>query len=378
MEPSRGSTFIACLTPPGQCAIATLGMHGPAAWDALRALFRSRSGKPLPDAPCTGQSWLGRCGADVADDVVLAVRDGRFEIHSHGGHAVVQMLLDLFAARGIGVCSWQDSVQQTDSGRAEATIALAHASTARTAAILLDQYHGAFAAAMRDVVAALNRGEVPSAKKIVADLSRWTPLGRHLTEPWRVVVAGAPNVGKSSLVNALAGYQRSVVAPTPGTTRDVVTARLAVDGWPIELADTAGLRAESGAVEAAGIALARKEAARADLCIWVFDATTQPRAPEEHDVSVLRVINKTDLLPGWDLDAMPDAVRVSAITGSGLGDLCAALARRLVPDVPSPGAAVPFTPRLCELVEEMDRKLTAGDFTGARAVCGALSSCVSR
>src|SRR5205823_6640829 len=81
------------------------------------------------------------------------------------------------------------------------------------------------------------------------------------------------NVGKSSLINALAGYQRSIVAPTPGTTRDVVRVPVALDGWPVELLDTAGLRGDAPALEAAGIEQAREQAASADLCVWVLDAT---------------------------------------------------------------------------------------------------------
>jgi hypothetical protein len=92
-----------------------------------------------------------------------------------------------------------------------------------------------------------------------------------LTTPWRVTVAGAPNVGKSSLVNALAGYQRSVVSATPGTTRDVVTTVIALDGWPVELSDTAGMRDD--AVRWRARKYSRGGAAReADLCLWVLDA----------------------------------------------------------------------------------------------------------
>src|SRR5439155_711085 len=116
----------------------------------------------------------------------------------------------------------------------------------------------------------------PNRVRILKELKSRTRLGRHLTNPWRVVVAGAPNVGKSSLVNALAGYARCVVSPTPGTTRDVVSTLIAVDGWPIELLDTAGLRLPGENLEQQGIALARAAVESADLCLWVIDASASP------------------------------------------------------------------------------------------------------
>jgi tRNA modification GTPase len=371
MIPDTSVTVVACLTPPGRAAIATLGIAGPAAWDAVRALFRPRSGA-LPEVPRPGQFWLGRCGDDVADEVVLAVKGGdvpSVEVHCHGGPAVVDLLLDLFAARGLRRCPWPEFLRRTgaDALRAEAAVALAAATTPRTAAVLLDQYNGALGAALADAVAALHGGDAARAAAVVAGLARWAPLGRHLTAPWRVVVAGAPNVGKSSLVNALAGYQRSVVSPTPGTTRDVVTARIAVDGWPVELADTAGLRGDAGALEGQGIEQARAAAGAADLCLWVWDATTGPTEPDVSGGLVRTVVNKIDVPPAWDVRQVGDAVKVSAATGQGLDELCAALARWLVPEAPPPGAAVPFTPRLCDAVEEAARHLDAGRVEETRA-----------
>jgi tRNA modification GTPase len=178
--------------------------------------------------------------------------------------------------------------------------------------------------------------------------------------PWRVTVAGAPNVGKSSLVNALAGYRRSVVSATPGTTRDVVTTLLALDGWPVELADTAGVRQGPGAVEAAGIEQAKAAAATADLCLWVLDATAPPVWPAFALPLLRLVVNKVDLPAAWDLAEAGEALHVSATTGAGLPALCDAVAGWLVPTPLPPGAAVPFTPALCDRVETARRQLAAG------------------
>src|SRR5205807_1696654 len=151
---------------------------------------------------------------------------------------------------------------------------------------------------------------------------------------------------QSSLLNALAGYQRTIVAPPPGTTRDVGTPLLAIDGWPVELADTAGLRASDESLEGFGVAKARQSAAAADLCLWVLDASTAPVWPDVDSRNVHLVVNKMDLEPAWDLKQAAVGSNVSAQTRQGLGELCQVISMRLVPDPPPPGVAVPFTPSL--------------------------------
>jgi tRNA modification GTPase len=361
-------TVALCLTPPGAAAIATLGIHGPETWTVAQALFTPRAGS-LPETPQEsdqGRFWLGRVGAELKDEAVLTLRRvvpvPWVEIHCHGGREVVTMLLEAMSVRGVRLCTWEEWERRTTSSpvRAEANLALARARTVRTAAILLDQSRGALERSLQALLSTLEKGEVTEAKRLLSSLLELATLGQHLTFPWRVVVAGAPNVGKSSLVNALAGFQRSIVSETPGTTRDVVTTLVAIDGWPVELADTAGQREPTEALEEAGIGLARSAAAGADLCLWLVDASTSPEWPGPVQVPVLAVINKIDLPPEWDLDTAREAVRVSARTGSGLAKLCETLSRRLVPAPPASGAAVPFSSEWCDRLEAVGQHLNAG------------------
>jgi tRNA modification GTPase len=295
-------------------------------------------------------------------------------VHGHGGREAVRFLREQLAEQGLRICHWEEFLRRTsdDALQAAASLALTQAATVRTASILLDQQQGALARALDAILQALQRGEIAAAEEQLTQLARYASLGQHLTQPWRVVVAGAPNVGKSSLVNALAGYQRSIVAATPGTTRDVVTTRIALDGWLIELADTAGLRSEAEALEEQGIRRARATAADADLCLWLLDGSSSPVWPSEPLASVQLVINKCDLPPAWDWDSATGAVCVSARTGAGLPELCAAVVARLVPDPPPSGAAVPFPPSLAAGVAEVRRRLATGDAAEAQGIVAAL------
>lgn len=342
-------TRVGVLTPPGTGAIATVAVAGPGAWAAVWTLFRP-AGRALPEAPEAGRFWFGKLGDGAADEVVVAVThadpEPRVEVHCHGGRQVVRWVMERFTSTGCTEVDGWDLSKPADSHRWElddsALEPLSRAPTLRTASILLDQYHGAFARVPADRLHAL---------------AAYARLGRHLTDPWTVAVGGPPNVGKSSLINALAGYQRSAVAPVAGTTRDAVTVAVALDGWPVTLTDTAGLRDTPDALEAAGVELAREATRAADLVVWVLDlASPDPAFPPTG--GCLLVANKADLPHAWNPSTIEDhPILVSAATGAGVPELAAAIARRLVPDPPPPGAAVPFLPELCDVVEAAARCL---------------------
>ena len=160
--------------------------------------------------------------------------------------------------------------------------------------------------------------------------------GRLLRDGMTVVIAGRPNAGKSSLLNRLAGYDAAIVTPVPGTTRDIVRERIDIDGMPLHVLDTAGLRQAGDLVEAEGIRRAQVEMQRADRVLFVIDAVEDPAGKaytEESrrlppDVPVTLVINKCDLTAGIPLPETysgPPRVNLSALTGKGMEQLRAHL-----------------------------------------------------
>lgn len=349
------------LTPPGRGAIASVLVEGPGAVEVVTAECHAAPGSLTPG---DSRLRLVRFGPEPAEDVVLhlAAAD-RVELHCHGGQAVIDRLVELLAARGCVVLDWRAWVDQRsdDPVAAAALKALAAAPTLRTAAILIDQYHGALGAAIQTAAADLAAGRTHAARDRLAAIARRASLGRHLQQPWRVVLAGPPNAGKSTLLNALLGYARAIVHPTPGTTRDLVTATTAIDGWPVELVDTAGLRDSDHPLEQTGMALAERELGAADLVVLVFDASRSPgpadAALAARYPAALIVENKADL-PRAERSSR--GLLVSALTGQGIDALIAAISARLVPEPPPPGAAVPFTEDQIARIEAMVREAEMG------------------
>ena len=349
------------LTPPGRGAVATLRVEGPGAIEVVQAHVRPRGGRPLTAYPAD-RLVVGHFGDDRGEEVVVRRHaDGAVELHCHGGFAAVAMMEQTLVAAGCQRLGWRDwaAACHADPIAAAALAALADARTERTAAILLDQYHGALRRALAEVRQAIERNDHKAAQTQLDALRRWTNVGRHLVQPWRVVLAGAVNVGKSTLINALAGHRRAIVHPSPGTTRDAVTVATAIEGWPIELCDTAGLRSGKDPIEQAGIERAQERLAGADLAVLVFDRSTawsaEDRALVRQWPKALLVHNKCDL-PETP-DDRPQGVQTSALRGDGVEGLLAAIVTRLVPDPPPAGAAVPFTVDQTETVDRLVAQL---------------------
>jgi tRNA modification GTPase len=366
------------VTPPGRGAIATLLVEGPGATECVKAHFRPARGGTISDH-AVNEILVGHWGGAEGEPLVVCRRGPeRIEVHCHGGSAAVDRTVKSLIQTGCRHVAWPEwsTARADDPLQAQAQRGLAEARTLRTAAILLDQYLGALRRALREVETVIGRGDLVRASERLRSLLAHADVGRHLTKPWRAVLAGRPNVGKSSLLNALLGYRRAVVFRQPGTTRDVVTAPTALNGWPVELADTAGFRSGDGLVERAAIGRAADQLAAADLVVWVVDGTWRS-APDEHPTqrawpNVLCVYNKWDLVGRHR--AAASGLVTSAVTGDGIDRLAAAITARLVPNPPPRGAPVPFCRDHVESIEATLAAIAAGDCRAAlarlRAIAG--------
>ena len=375
-RPSPEPTRAELLTPPGRGAVAVIRASGSTAAAAVDHWFRPANGKPLAEQP-VGAIRFGRWRDTAGEEVVVCRRsDLLIEVHCHGGRAAsTAILADLASvgcpvseAPGPGIEASRNTLAQ------QAWRALQYAPTERAAAVLLDQAQGALDREIQATKQAIEGGDLADAQDRVRQLLAHRRLAGRLIEPWRVVLVGPPNVGKSSLVNALLGHERAIVFDQPGTTRDVVTATTAIGGWPVRLSDTAGLRDSSDAIEAAGVAMTKQELASSDVVVevqeassWSGDASHLEHFP--HHASIVRVASKVDLC-----SEPPDdqgIVHTSVVGPPGIEALLRAIDQAIGVTMPPAGQAVPFTG---EQVEQLDRVATALDLGEAERAATALQA----
>ncbi|MDR0328484.1 MAG: 50S ribosome-binding GTPase [Planctomycetaceae bacterium] len=360
------------LTPSGRGAVASFLLSGEDAVDVFLPHWRGS----LPgESPSWGRLQLTDTG--LCEEAVVHRTAEGLEIHVHGGEQVASAIESLFKRNGAECVMWQEHFTAGTEQQNLALRMLPFAPTERTAQILLDQYDGDG----RRQTADGSRAAVVRLRK--TRLQELQSVGKHLVEPFRVVLAGASNAGKSSLLNAILGFQRSLVHSQPGTTRDVVSGQTALEGFPVTFFDTAGFRETGDELELQGINRSFRSLSDADLVVWVVDSTVEesqrPACPSA--TNVLVCFNKIDLgqtknwsehyfaVPspfggglGWRESHSPKAATlalprkgrgrcfvrngilgVSALTGEGIETLLTAVIRHLVPHPPQPGEAVPLS-----------------------------------
>jgi tRNA modification GTPase len=363
-------TIVAPATAPGRGGIGVVRLSGPGVPVIAAALLGGR----LPE-PRRATLATFRDGAGEAIDSGLALYfpaphsytgEAVLELHGHGGPAVLAALVARAIELGARRAEPGEFTRRAylndklDLAQAEAVADLIDAGSQAAARAALRSLQGAFSSEVHGLVEGLIELRVwveaaidfpeedidfladPAlSARVEALRARFDAVtqaarqGRVLRDGLTVVIAGRPNAGKSSLLNALAGHEAAIVTDLPGTTRDVVREQLELDGLPVTVLDTAGLRVAgegpADVVEAEGIRRTRAEIARADRVLFVVDAATDPaataytaeRATLPEGVPVTLVFNKVDLATAEgvvvsDVDAQ---LRLSARTGEGLAAL---------------------------------------------------------
>jgi tRNA modification GTPase len=366
-------TIAALSTAAAEAAVSVIRVSGPRALEVAAAVLRGR--RPLDElSPRTAYrvQALGSGGEVVDEGLVLVFRapasftgEDVVEFQGHGGLLVSGSVLAALLAAGARAAGPGEFTQRAylngklDLTQAEAVMDLIHAQSTLALRAANEQLGGAIGreaeALKQDLLPVLahveafidfpdedispETGEALVAR-LDAVLARTKRLiatseqGRILRQGARTVICGRPNAGKSSLLNQLSGFERAIVSPTAGTTRDTIEEIVQVHGLPLKLVDTAGLRDSSDAIEQLGIERTRQEMERADLILEVVDASLPPEPGVEVPAGLesrrLRVLNKADLglAPGWQPG--PVDIAVSCQSGAGLDELREAIRQLLL------------------------------------------------
>jgi tRNA modification GTPase len=377
----REDTIAALITPPGRAAVALIRLSGDDARSVAEQIFVAQRPGRLRSHHVRYGRLVDPTDGTVIDEVLVTwmraphsyTGGDVVEIGCHGGTIAVQRVLTLLYGLGVRAAQPGEFTLRAflngriDLSQAEAVMDVIEAQTTAALAQAQAQLAGRLAQEVRAARAVLleplayltalidfpeegieAESIVPvldAAELRINGLLAGAEQGIRLRQGARVVLAGRPNVGKSSLMNALLRSERAIVTPIAGTTRDTLEEQIEVDGVAIVLIDTAGLRASADPIEQIGVARTRAALADADLVLLVLDAQ-QPLTTEDEDVlaatqqrPTLLVWNKCDtdaaLIP-----ALPDAARhaaavvaIAARSGRGLAELRAAIGRQLLGDV---------------------------------------------
>jgi len=387
MESAATPTIAAISTPPGMGGIGVVRLSGADAVTVAQRLFVRPSGLPLQYLESHRVYYgyvVDACGERIDEALLCVMRQPRsytredvVEISCHGSMVITQRILDAVLAQGVQVAQPGEFTKRAflngrlDLPQAEAVIDLINARTLASQRAARQQLDGALSRCLHEVRECLLQVSVyleagidfpeeeldlPSSRELVDRLTavETTLLqllstyarGRVRREGLALAIVGRPNVGKSSLLNALLGHDRAIVSPQPGTTRDTIEAVFELRGILLRIIDTAGIHATTDVLEQEGVRRARAVVERADLLIVVFDGSI-PLTSDDHTLLALTasrprllVRNKCDLPGCWrpsEVKLPPQEIpflALSAQRGDGLVTLEQTIVQQAVGEEP--------------------------------------------
>ena len=376
-------TISAIVTAPGEAGVGIVRVSGPLAQTVGEALFRSASGRKLADLPSHYASYgkvVNPADDAMVDEVLLLVmraphsytREDVVEIQCHGSHVSLRRILALTLSCGARLAEPGEFTKRAflngrlDLTQAEAVMDVIRAKTEASLRLAVRHLEGGLAAAIRaeresllaliahiealldfpeeEIEEVSARQAAEGAALAAANLQRLLDTadqGKVLREGLATVILGKPNVGKSSLLNALVRTQRAIVTDVPGTTRDVIEEYVNLRGVPLRIIDTAGIRETEDVVEKLGVERSRQMLQQADLVLVLLD-TSRPLSAEDKEVLALLgaqkslvLLNKSDLPSLWgeeDIRALApqqQVLRISLAAASGLEALEEAIVQQV-------------------------------------------------
>ena len=358
-------TIGAIATAPGEGGIGIIRVSGEEALPAVENIFR---GKPLKNRQMTYGHIYDNFTGECIDEVMTVYMKGPqsytaedvVEIQCHGSVVALRKILDLLLRNGIRLAEPGEFTKRAflngrlDLSQAEAVMDLVRAKTDKTFDVALHQLDGEFSREIReirgglmDVLVSLTVNidypdedieeltyekliqSLEQAGKRIAGLLNTADTGRILNEGLKIAIIGKPNVGKSSLLNALLGENRAIVTEIPGTTRDTIEEAVSIRNIPVRLTDTAGIRETEDLIEKIGIEKSKASFNEADLILFMLDASRSFEAEDQEimeyigDRRAIVIVNKTDLeqkLPLQEIrERLPEACFMEAAIKKGRG-----------------------------------------------------------
>ncbi|MCS7196012.1 MAG: tRNA uridine-5-carboxymethylaminomethyl(34) synthesis GTPase MnmE [Aquificaceae bacterium] len=364
--------IVAIATPFGESAIGVVRLSGLGVWERIRE-FVSLKAEPKPRYAHLVK--LRDQEGDILDEGILIyypspksyTGEDMLELFLHGNPLILRRALQLFISKGVRLAEPGEFTKRAflnhkiDLLQAEAVADIVGARSERALKSAQRQLQGelsSYIKALRDKLLELlayieadiefSEEDIPTLSKeqmlnllgeveiAIEKLLSTVKTGEFLRRGINLAIVGKPNVGKSSLFNALLGKERAIVTPIPGTTRDFLQESLTLEGVPVNLIDTAGIRHTEDPVERVGVERSLKKLRDADLVLFVVDGSKPLEDADLHVYSLVKglehvvVVNKADLgLKEEVLKAFPEAKRVSALKGEGMEELKESLLERL-------------------------------------------------
>ncbi len=390
-DPANRDTIAVIATPFGQAGIGIVRLSGPKSIEIAERLFRpNRPVKTLKSHHLYLGKLIDPSSNEMIDEVLLScmkcpnsyTREDVVEINSHSGHFLLAKILDIILEQGArlaepGEFTFRAYINgRIDLTRAEAIMDIINAKSEKGLTLSAEQITGSLGDRINvlrdkvlDILAGVevsidypedDQGQIERKeaagfleKEVIMPVNEI--ISAHANrkiwlEGISTVIVGRVNAGKSSLLNRILNEQRSIVTPSPGTTRDIIESTLYIKGLPLRLADTAGIREGKGEAEKIGIQLSEKKFSEADLALIMIDTSRPLNKDDRRVLSMIKkeksiiIINKIDLpsrLDVSELDEYTDEVprvNISALTGEGVENLCDVIFDRIIEKDIDPGS----------------------------------------